>query len=334
MRKIKLDICSNALTNEERFELVKKEAKIHQGELSHGNKATEFIHTAASIFPEPFREIAKKKIRTVVDDVIESFTSKVIGLISITKTGQHEYRQVEDISEALTFLDEDKKVISISAPHASGKTSKVAKVLTDQCLGKVAYVSHLKSIIEGACNNLNMTSYLSAGDLVKDQMQCGFPKNDALENLNVSKLAICINSVIGPLDDWLEDLDLLVIDEFTQVLSCIATSTLPNFKHQQVFDQLTRMVRSAKKVLVLDADMNDLAIRYLEFCCPEDMFQILCSPEFQMVFQQSYVCVKDETSQLVRFYCACRKIYLADAKFLSRPTPLMSRLILRSSLNL
>ncbi len=42
MIKVKQDIWRNALTDEERFELVKKEAEINQGELSHGEKVFEF----------------------------------------------------------------------------------------------------------------------------------------------------------------------------------------------------------------------------------------------------------------------------------------------------
>ncbi len=278
MIKGRQDIWSNALTDEERFELVKQEAQINQGELSHGENAFEFINSAASIFSGHLRDKASKKINDIVGSVVESFNSMVTGQISITKSGRHELRKLKDIAEALGFLGETKKFIVISAPHGSGKTSKVAKPLIQLSTGRVAYVSHLKSIIEGACNNLSMTSYLSAGNLIKDQMLCGFPKNDSLENLEMNKLAICINSVIGPLDDWLDNLDLLVIDEFTQVLSCIATSVLPNFKHQQVFDKLTRMIRSANKVLVLDSDMNDLAIRFLEFCCPEEKAQIFVQP--------------------------------------------------------
>ncbi|TOH58851.1 hypothetical protein CGI77_09630 [Vibrio parahaemolyticus] len=297
MRKVKQRICSNASTDEERFELVKKEAKINQGELSSGEKAIEFINNVASIFSAHPRDAVTTKIKDVVGSVVDSFSNMATGLISITKPCKHELRELKDIAEALALVDDTKKFTVISAPHGSGKTSKVAKVIIDQSVGRVAYVSHLKSIIEGACNNLNMTSYLSAGNFIKDQVQCGFSKNDALKHLDMTKLAICINSVIGPLDTWLDDLDLLVIDEFTQVLSCIATSSLPNFKHKEVFDKLTRMIQSAKKVLVLDSDMNDLAIRFLEFCCPEEKHQIFVQPRLSNgINTELCICERQDTA--------------------------------------
>jgi hypothetical protein len=278
MKKVKQNICNNASSDEERFELVKKEVEINQGELSHGENAREFVGIVQTVFSLPLDSAVVRKVKGIVGNAISSFKRKAVGLISITNSNKHERQDLQDIAEAIEYLNDTKKLIVISAPHGSGKTSKVAKKLIELSAGRVVYLSHLKSIIECACQRLNMTSYLSAGDSVKDQMLCGLSKNDALEQLDMSKLAICVNSIIGPLDDWLNDLDLLVIDEFTQVLSCIATSGLPNFKHQQVFDKLVRTIRSAKKVLVLDSDMNDLAIRFLEYCCPGERFQIFVQP--------------------------------------------------------
>ncbi|MGR5239138.1 hypothetical protein [Vibrio alfacsensis] len=79
MKDVKHNICSNASTDEERFELIKREAEINQGELSYGNKVAEFVNNTVSLFSKSIREKAKEKISEFVNGVVESFKSKAVA---------------------------------------------------------------------------------------------------------------------------------------------------------------------------------------------------------------------------------------------------------------
>ncbi|MGR5552971.1 plasmid replication protein, CyRepA1 family [Vibrio alfacsensis] len=276
MKGIFQDICNKTSSDVARFELVKAEVEKRQGELSHRNNAEFFFNEAKKIFSEGYFQVIAQELQNCIAHSIRAFNERATSSISVRRTKEkHRHFKLNDISEALRVLSDEDNLIVAQAPHASGKTSKLALPLIQNEQGKVVYTSHLRSIINSACERLQLVSYLDATNDVRDHLLLGFTKEVAYQSLNSHqlKMAICLNSIIGVLDDLLENADLLVIDEFTQVLSSVADSNLENFAHEYIFHKLVSMIRTGKRVVVLDADMNDLAIEFVEYCRPTARFQ-------------------------------------------------------------
>lgn len=280
MKGIFQDICNKASSDIARFELIKVEVEKLQGELSYRCNAEFFYNEAQRIFSKSYFQTIAQEFQIFIEQSIQEFNERATSSISIRNTTKHRHFTLNDISESLRVLLDQHNLVLAQAPHASGKTSKLALPLILNEQGKVVYTSHLRSIINSACERLKLISYLDATDDVKDHLSLGFKKEDAYQSFNSDriKMAICLNSIVGVLDDLIENADLLVIDEFTQVLSSVAGSSLENFAHERIFYKLVNMIRKSKRVVVLDADMNDLAITFLEYCRPNEQIQIFNQP--------------------------------------------------------
>ena len=143
-------------------------------------------------------------------------------------------------------------IFIIRAPKGSGKTANLIGPLIKQSQFSM-YVAHRIALIAGTAKRLNIMDYQDV---------------DRQNVTGVDHLAICVNSIIQ--DKYapaMRDLDLLSIDEAVQTLRHIASGTVEH--RVEVLDRLADLVRSSKRVVMCDADANDLLLDFCQQAAPE-----------------------------------------------------------------
>jgi putative DNA primase/helicase len=83
-----------------------------------------------------------------------------------------------------------------------------------------------------------------------------------------------VNSIIKAHQSFCQRVDILFIDEAFQVVRHIVSDSVKSAERALVFDQLVAMIRHARVVVVADADVNDLVVRFIEFCRPNERFTV------------------------------------------------------------
>jgi hypothetical protein len=131
----------------------------------------------------------------------------------------------------------------IKCPTGWGKSSlAINPCITDYLESgkKVLIISHRRSIIKGI-------------DIP------GLIDYDAVEPGQMKKargLKVVVNSLISAkFDDFIKDVDLVVIDEAAQVIDHVFEGSVQ--QREVVWNTLTEVVRNAKSVIFADADIND-----------------------------------------------------------------------------
>lgn len=153
-------------------------------------------------------------------------------------------------------------VIALRAPLGSGKTQIVGAsfVNTVRDIGRVACITHLRSLVAEMARRLNCAHYEAAS-----------PVQLRSENA----LAITSASLANPkFDEFFGTCYYLFIDEFSQVRRFLASESCGN--HSDVsYAALRRHIASAKCVIVTDADLSDEDIRFLEEIRPAEKFRVI-----------------------------------------------------------
>ena len=115
-----------------------------------------------------------------------------------------------------------------------------------------AYFAHRVSLIGDVSRKLQLHHY---DDVRADQVS------------GIGAIACCINSITHPkFGGFFADLDTLCIDEAGQTLRHIAIGTVDN--REAVIERLATAMRSAKRVILCDADANDALIDFCARVCP------------------------------------------------------------------
>lgn len=132
-----------------------------------------------------------------------------------------------------------------------GKSSTIINSTIQEFLAaeqKVVFISPLRSII-AAVNVDGLVHYgeVNPGDLATAQ-----------------GLKIVVNSIIAPkFQEFLKDIDLLVIDEVSQVINHVIEGTVEN--RSDVWHELKDMVASAKHVIFADADIDQASVDLINY---------------------------------------------------------------------
>ena len=149
-------------------------------------------------------------------------------------------------------------IILVRSPMGTGKTEILLKNLT-QSLAKAVNVAPRVSLVRDMAGRLGLEHY---SDI------------EAVEAPFCEKFALCCNSFGNPLfAPVLRDIDILGIDEVTQVLPQIVNLGTPEAKKAN-FKAFKESLESSKYVLALDAGANDYAAEQLKLLCPEK--QVIC----------------------------------------------------------
>ena len=140
------------------------------------------------------------------------------------------------------LLRRDRRAL-IKCPTGWGKSSLVINPCIQDFLAadkKVLVISHRRSIIK----SLDIPGLVDYEDVQPGQMQ------------KTRGLKVVVNSLISAkFDDFIKDVDLVVIDEAAQVLDHVFEGSVQ--QREVVWNTLRQVVHNAKSVVFADADVND-----------------------------------------------------------------------------
>lgn len=157
------------------------------------------------------------------------------------------------------------KIIGLKAPKGSGKTEAIADIVGDyQYTGtKCLVLSHRRQLMGELSRRFGIANAMNMHGNIEGKLG----------------LALCIDSLheksslrFNP-ENW--ENSIVVIDEIEQVLWHLATSKTEIGKHRkQVAENIINLLTNAKKIIVADADLSQIAVDYLEENTGEKVYLI------------------------------------------------------------
>lgn len=179
------------------------------------------------------------------------------------KGTNHNYHTITDYKNtdiAQEIIDAESGVFGVQSTHGTGKTSVIAKGCLETALKndqKVLYICHRTSLTRDASTVLNIYNYqdIRFEDQLKDK----------------NSLSICVNSLINSkYSSLVNKADLVIIDETSQVYRHVAWGSVKDDLRALTYKKLQAVIGNAKKVLAMDADLDDLTIEQLKLARPEN----------------------------------------------------------------
>lgn len=152
-------------------------------------------------------------------------------------------------------------VTIVKATYGTGKTFAVSKYIEDHLGESVLYIAHLQTLCGQAASRFAIENY---GD-----HKSGLHEHPCL--------SICINSTFKLLNnDTLPAYDVIVLDEIEQLLARLTGTGKDAIEHKVlVFSVLMRLIKTAKKVICLDADISKRTFDFIESCRPNEGFNFI-----------------------------------------------------------
>jgi Toprim domain/Origin of replication binding protein len=146
----------------------------------------------------------------------------------------------------------------IKATYGTGKTFAAAKYIEAQPGESVLYVAHLQTLCGQASSRFAIENYGDHKSGLHEQ-RC---------------LSICINSIFKlEHNGTLPTYDVIILDEIEQLLSRLTGTGKDAIEHKAlVFLALIHLIKTAKKVICLDADISKITFDFIEFCRPNEAF--------------------------------------------------------------
>ena len=145
----------------------------------------------------------------------------------------------------LPKFDTPADVILVKSPKGTGKTELLKDVVAAaKNDGKsVLLIGHRQALIRSTAQRLGLTPYIDpvTGRAVKPNRH----------------YAICLDSLSTKLTPKIHDYDIVIVDEVEQVLVHLTSDTIAP-RRKQSLTHLQYYLRTAKKLYVLDADLNDV----------------------------------------------------------------------------
>ncbi len=157
--------------------------------------------------------------------------------ISIT---QQEYLHIDRLQGGITF---------IKSPKGTGKTEQLRKLIAND---STLLIGHRISLIKQSCRRLGLECYLD----LKGQLECtrlGICL-DSLQRLRIRRQVPNSRAVTKEIGSF----KTIVIDESEQVLSHFLSDTIEDSR-EACFEIFRWLLRKAKRVVVLDADLSWLS---------------------------------------------------------------------------
>lgn len=153
-------------------------------------------------------------------------------------------------------------VIALRAPLGSGKTQIVGVSFVDAIrdIGRVACITHLRSLVAEMARRLNSAHYetITETQLLRENA------------LAITSASLCN----GKFDEFFGTCYYLFIDEFSQVRRFLASESCGT-NAAASYAALRRHIAAAKCVIVTDADLSDEDIRFLEEIRPAEKFRVI-----------------------------------------------------------
>lgn len=154
----------------------------------------------------------------------------------------------------------DSGIIAIASPKGTGKTKFIAKKVKES--PKALLASHRIALSRHLCHRLGLDY---RGDI--DKVQGQFFSGSAY----TLRVGFCVDSMLAINPQQFEDCD-LVIDEVCQVLRHLLTSSTCNKdgRRPALLARFREIIKSAKRVIAADADLDDASLAYLKQLRGED----------------------------------------------------------------
>ncbi len=211
---------------------------------------------------------------------LQRFTKEVketaLSLITMSKEAKlkHSYRKVKDLKDIGKLGD---GVHLLSAGHGVGKTTNVGIPFVKNAIGHTLALCHLQSLTADLAYRFNIEHYKKYAESLNEiRGMSGQNTPHTLDNRK--KVAICLNSIVLTLSEWVKQSETIFIDEVAQVLNVLATAEYKGFNREDVYNQLVTIIGKAKQILVMDADLDDSVISFLEQARPNETFNIYEQP--------------------------------------------------------
>jgi len=152
-------------------------------------------------------------------------------------------------------------LVAIRSSKGSGKTLLLEGWLADQ--PKVVAITHRRSLGASLANRLKLQW---RNDLDRAAGQCFNEATGEAWTGLPPRLALCADSLLALGDPEQYSDALVVIDEASQVLNHLLTSTTKNCQELRglLLQQLRDLLRHCKQVVLLDADLSDAEMAWVE----------------------------------------------------------------------
>lgn len=218
--------------------------------------------------------------------MIESSTRKqAINYVKVSRRvlARHNTKTFKASSDTdtLNHLLSLKGVTFIQAPHGDGKSSLLAKPYVHQAKVKgdeIVVMAHLRTLVSDLATKFGSEHYERLQEEYKSDHIKGVSIDEWMEANTVKVLAICLPSIVSALKDKVAKVETLVIDEVSQVVRFITTKLDKGVKNLEVYEQFAQIISSAKNVLALDADLNDITVKLFERIRPNERFNFINIP--------------------------------------------------------
>ena len=143
-------------------------------------------------------------------------------------------------------------VTFIKSPKGTGKTEALARILCSPDARRVVLIGHRRALISQTCDRLKLECYL----------------DEQPGEIHWSRLGICLDSldrlsVPTGAKSRAPFVDFLVIDESEQILGHFLGQTIKEAERVSLFATFRQLVRGAKRVVALDADLGWLTFETL-----------------------------------------------------------------------
>lgn len=151
------------------------------------------------------------------------------------------------------------KFIFVKSEKGTGKTTFVQSLLNDGTLAheaRILNIGHRRTLLAEAANKLGLEYY---GDYAENP--------DELSRQR--RLSITVDSLVKLNTTMIHEIDVLILDETVQVLRHLMGATVAEAR-QSIQSILSYLVRKAKRVICLDADLNDVAVDFLRAMAPSE----------------------------------------------------------------
>ena len=190
--------------------------------------------------------------------------AKALEFVSLKNLPKGRKQFVTSLDDAEIPID---GITIVKAPMGAGKTQKIGKPWIDRALSTKMAICHRISLVDELSRRLGLPHYKRA------------KPEDILDK---NGIAVCLPSITANIVESTFPMpDYQFIDEIAQVLRFLESKDVCRTKKatsQGVFNTLVEMIRSARGVLVADADVNDRVIQFLEYCRPDDLINLVLMP--------------------------------------------------------
>jgi phage/plasmid primase-like uncharacterized protein len=202
-----------------------------------------------------FREVARQLEPQNPDPVIAFANERRRHLKKLEKieaTFGGYLPKIHDLPEGVTL---------IKAPQGSGKTFAMRDLIAHYRVQglKVLYLTHRISLARDAATRLELEHYEDVGDYIRA----------------VGGLTCCINSLPNLLDEagTLDAFDVVIVDESEQLLAALQGNHIQN--RALVLETLEALIRRAKRLVCMDADLSVLTYRMLQHLRPRERYNTI-----------------------------------------------------------